>query len=113
MAPSCSTGGIPDFVAHAGLFDLDAAEYEHSAKTHLHNPTVFHFAVWADIDPLDDERRMDLESANRFGEQAAGVYRRLGYRPLEVPRIPIDERLRFFVDAIQGKHAEYPAAEGE
>jgi len=98
--------GLPDLIAYAGLFDLDAAVYERAAKTYRYNPTVFYFPGWPDIYTLDDERKMDFESANGFGEKVAGVYRRLGYRSIEVPRIPIAGRVGFIVDAIQGKHAD-------
>ena len=98
--------GIPDLIAYAGLFDLDAAVYERAAKTYRYNPTVLYFAGWIDIYTLDDERKMDFKSANMFGAKVAGVYRRLGYQSIEVPRVPIDDRVRFIADAIQGKQAD-------
>ncbi len=51
---------------------------------------------------LDEERKMDFESANRFGETAARTYERLGYETLEVPRVSIEERTNFVIGVIDG-----------
>ena len=92
--------GIPDLVAYAGLFGISAAVYERAAATYRYNATAFYFAGWREIYAVDDERKMDYESAGGFGENAARAYERLGYRTGEVPRIPLDERVRFILDVI-------------
>ena len=58
------------------------------------------FAGWREIYTLDDERKMDFRSANRFGETVEGIYYRLGYRTVEVPRIPIEDRVQLIMDTI-------------
>jgi predicted ATPase len=69
-----------------------------AAWAHRYNTTVLSFAGWREIHTLDDERKMDFESANRFGQHVAGTCRNLGYAIAEVPRLPT-----FVVDVIQGR----------
>ena len=94
--------GIPDLVAYADLFGVDTGVYRRAASAYRYNEVALCFAGWREIYTLDDERKMDFESARRFGEEARETYRRLGYRTTEVPMVPIEERLRFIVDVITG-----------
>lgn len=91
---------IPDLIAYADLFGLDSAVFERAARIYRYNETVLYFAGWRDIYTTDDERKMDFDSANRFGQNAASVNSRLGYRTVEVPRVPADERASFILDVI-------------
>ncbi len=92
--------GIPDLIAYAELFGIPSSVYERAATTYRYNAAVFFFAGWSEIYTLDDERRMDFESARRFGERVNDIYGRLGYKTIDVPRVSTEERAEFIVDAI-------------
>ena len=74
---------------------ISAAVYERAAATYMYSKTVICFPAWKEIYTLDDERRMDFESAKRFGETVAATYRRLGYETIELPRVSIEKRVEF------------------
>ena len=101
-APIVFDRGIPDLIAYAELFGISTAVYERAAATFRYNKVVLWFVGWREIYALDDERKMDFESARRFGEKVARTYERLGYKTVEVPNVPVEERLEFIVDVING-----------
>ena len=94
--------GIPDLISYADLFGISAAVYERASSTYMYSKTVICFPAWKAIYTLDDERRMDFESARRFGETVAATYRRLGYETIELPRVSIEKRVEFIVRVIEG-----------
>lgn len=98
--------GIPDLIAYADLFGLNTAVYERAASTYTYNRIVLYFAGWREIYTPDDERKMDFEAATRFGETAAGIYRQLGYKTIEVPRVPLEDRIQIVVEVIHGGHTD-------
>jgi len=105
--------GIPDLLAYADLFGIVAAVHERAPSTYTCNKKVFYFAGGREIYTVDDERKMDFESANIFGENVARIYERLGYKTVEVPRVPVGERVEFIVDVIQGGHEDRECAIGD
>ncbi|MEJ0025190.1 MAG: AAA family ATPase [Rhizomicrobium sp.] len=66
-----------------------------------YNETVFLFPPWPEIYVPDEERKHDFAEAVAVFETIAATYRRLGYRPVEVPRASVEERLRFVLDAVR------------
>lgn len=93
--------GIPDMIAYAELFGIDKALYERAATKYTYNTKVFYFAGRREIYVLDDERRMDFDSARRFGENVMRIYKELGYGITEVPLIGIEGRAQFIIDVIE------------
>ncbi len=92
--------GIPDLIAYAELFEIDTAVYERAAAEYRYGNVMLFFPGWKEIYAADDERKVDFESARKFGEAVAGIYQRLGHQTVEVPRVPIEERVAFIVDLI-------------
>jgi predicted ATPase len=93
--------GIPDMIAYAELFGIDRALYERAAANHRYNRRVFYFAGRKEIYALDEERKMDFESATRFGENVMRIYKGLDYAIIEVPLTDIEKRAQFIIDAIE------------
>lgn len=46
---------------------------------------------------------MSFEQAKAFGEVVRGIYEKLGYRILDVPRSSLAARVQFIVDSIANK----------
>jgi predicted ATPase len=56
---------------------------------------VFLFPPWREIYVHDELRKHNFVEAVQGFETIRDTYRRLGYRPLEVPRAPLDNRVSF------------------
>ncbi len=75
------------------------AELIEAAQTRRYNPLVFVFPPWLEIYETDAERRQDWPEAEATFERILGVVDRFGYRPLIVPKGPVDDRARFVLEA--------------
>jgi predicted ATPase len=65
-----------------------------------YNPSVFLFPAWEAIYVHDDLRKHSFEHAVAVTEEARALYPRFGYRIVEVPRAPVEERVAFVLDQI-------------
>ncbi|MEJ0043456.1 MAG: AAA family ATPase [Rhizomicrobium sp.] len=65
-----------------------------------YNETVFLFPPWREIYAPDEERKHDFAEAVAVFETIAATYRRLGYRPVEVPRATVEKRVAFVLEAV-------------
>jgi predicted ATPase len=65
-----------------------------------YNPTVFYFAGWQEIYTNDEERKISFAGAQAFGIDVKSIYEGLGYQMLEVPRLSIEERVKFNLERI-------------
>ena len=91
---------IPDIIAYACLFELDTKIYYNAGRYYKYNGTVFLFEGWEEIYTNDDERKMGFEPANKFGNNVKHVYNELGYNTVVVPKVSIEERIKFIADKI-------------
>jgi predicted ATPase len=93
--------GIPDVIGYLRLEGLKVPEtIWHAARTHRYNARVFICPPWRAIYATDSERRQTPEVAERTYEAMVAVYTELGYTLAEVPRAPVDARVRFMKDAV-------------
>jgi predicted ATPase len=94
--PAFSDRGIPDTLAYARLIGrADTSAIENACREYRYAPLVFITPPWAEIYCTDDQRRQDWEEAQRTFTVLSEVYRQCGYRLLEVPRQPADQRAKF------------------
>ena len=63
-------------------------------------PKVFVLPPWKAIYVNDAERDHTFEHAESVNRIAQEWYRRCGYQVLEVPRVPVDGRCRFVLQAL-------------
>jgi predicted ATPase len=94
---------IPDMIAYADLFQLNKEIYYNASKYYKYNNTVFLFKGWKEIYTTDNERKMNFEQANDFGNRTEEIYRELGYNIITVPQINIEERIKFIENIILAK----------
>lgn len=87
---------VPDVLGFLELSGLAVPVHmEAAARRFRYHPQVFIAPPWREIFHRDAERRQDFAEACRTYEAMAGVYRRLGYRLVELPRVSVEERVRF------------------
>lgn len=87
--------GVPDNIAYADCFNLNAASYIAEAKKYPYNKTAFLLAPWQKIYATDDERRMTFDQVCEFHNLICNAYNELGYDLVEVPKGTIQDRANF------------------
>jgi predicted ATPase len=99
--PALCDRGIPDLVAYGRMLRLaDVDHFDRAAMLYRYNPVVFFAPPWPEIFATDAERTEDLEHAQRIYGPMRDVYEELGYRTVELPKVPVAERLAFVRDVI-------------
>ena len=93
--------GIPDLVAFGRMLKLPNDEhFRRAAMLYRYNPIVFFAPPWPEIFVADAERIEDLEHAQRIYGPMRDVYEELGYRIIDLPKLPVAQRLAFVKDVI-------------
>ncbi|WP_292035112.1 MULTISPECIES: AAA family ATPase [unclassified Brevundimonas] len=93
--------GVPDVVGYLALCGLPVPPHvERAAREVRYDRRVFIAPVWPEIFAQDAERRQDLDEAQRTFDAMAAVYPRFGYELVELPRVPVAERLAFVLSRL-------------
>ena len=71
-----------------------------AAETFRYNRTVFIAPPWPEIFQQDRERKQDFEEAVRTYHAVLATYAENAYDVVEIPRVPVEERVRFVLDYI-------------
>ncbi|MGE0063679.1 MAG: AAA family ATPase [Xanthobacteraceae bacterium] len=100
-APVVFDRGIPDIAGYLRLEGLDPPQALRAAmRRHRYRPCVFICPPWREIYTADSERWQSFDVARRTYRAMVEVYGELGYELVEVPRAPVEARLRFIRDRI-------------
>ena len=93
--------GVPDVLGYLRLLRLPVPEHmQKAAHTFRYNRRVFIAPPWQEIFRQDRERKQDFDEAARTYDALVLTYTELDYGLVEIPRAPIDERVRFLLDNI-------------
>ena len=96
--------GIPDSIGYLELCGLSVpAHFEAAARAHRYRREVFIAPPWPEIFANDAERRQSLQEAEATFRAMCAVYTRLGYRLIELPRAPVEERAEFLAGRIEAQ----------
>lgn len=88
--------GVPDTLGYYRLIGLPVpAHVSNAAAKFRYNSRVFIASPWPDIFTQDEERKQTLDEAERTYHSLVGVYGELGYELVELPRAPVEARMRF------------------
>lgn len=94
--------GIPDIAGYLRLMNIPVPTHLQKAVQNFgYNRTVFIAPPWPEIFCQDQERKQDLNEAQRTYEAIATTYQAHSYELLELPRFSIEERCRFVLDHVQ------------
>ncbi|MEO5322417.1 AAA family ATPase [Mesorhizobium sp. CC13] len=94
--------GVPDVVGYLRLGGLPVpAHVEQAARGYRYAKTVFILPHWPEIFARDSERRQDEDEARRTHASMVVTYAGYGHELVEVPRLPVAERLRFVLDRVE------------
>lgn len=93
--------GVPDVMGYLRLLGLPLPEHmRKAAQSFRYNQRVFITPPWLDIFRQDRERKQDFEEAIRTYDAMAATYTACGYDLVEIPRVPVQERVRFVLHSI-------------
>jgi len=88
--------GVTDVAGYLRLLGLPVPEHiQKAVDTFRYNRRVFIAPPWWEIFRQDRERKQDFDEAVRTFDSLAATYSASGYDLVEIPRIPVEERLRF------------------
>lgn len=95
--------GIPDVIGYLRLEGLPVPPHMmRAARRCRYAGPVFLFPPWPEIYGRDEERRQTFETAEATHRAMAAVYAELGYDLIEVPRVPVAERMAFLLATVEG-----------
>ncbi len=93
--------GIPDLVAYGRIMGLiETDHFRRAAELYRYNRLAFFAPPWRDIYADDAERIEGWEHAQRIYGPLREAYSEMGYEIVELPKAPVEERLRYVVDMI-------------
>lgn len=93
--------GIPDVLGYLRLQGLAvAAHMTRAAATLRYNRRVFIAPPWPEIFVQDRERKQTMQEAEQTYNSMVGIYADCGYELVEIPRSPVDDRVRFVLGSI-------------
>jgi predicted ATPase len=93
--------GVPDCIGYLRLMGLPVpAHMRRAADVCRYNRLVFLAPPWREIFHQDAERKQDFAEAVRTYETLASTYDELGYELAELPRAPVEDRMRFVLEKL-------------
>ena len=87
------------------LTPLSESELRMWLMTYQYYPKVFLFPPWKEIYVNDAERDHTFEHAESIDRIAQEWYRRCGYQLIAVPKVSVDERCTFVLQALENSDA--------
>ncbi|WP_288437204.1 AAA family ATPase [uncultured Chryseobacterium sp.] len=99
--------GILDTLGYMKLENIPIpASMEAKAREMTYNTTVFILPPWKEIYENDPERKQSIEQAVLTFECMKDIYREYSYSLVEVPKVSVEKRANFILDAISYTHWE-------
>jgi predicted ATPase len=93
--------GVPDVTGYLRLVGEPVPQHAVKAANEFrYNRRVFIAPPWKEIFHPDRERRQDFDEAVRTYDSLASTYSDYGYELVELPRVSIEERVQFVLNAI-------------
>jgi predicted ATPase len=96
--------GVPDVVGYLRLIgEIIPKHMKEAATKYRYNRRVFIAPPWLEIFRQDDERKQDFAEAVRTYEAMVATYAENGYELVEIPKLPIQERVSFVIENSLGE----------
>lgn len=92
--------GVVDTLGYYRLIGLPPPVHvARAVRAFSYNRRVFIAPPWEEIYEQDCERKQDFPEAVRTYEAIAAGYTECGYELVEIPRIPVEDRVLFVLEA--------------
>ncbi len=93
--------GIPDVLGYLRLIGQPIPHHLHkAAEIFRYDARAFVAPPWREIFHQDRERKQDFDEAIRTYDAMCATYPEYGYKLIELPRLPVDERVAFVLQNI-------------
>jgi predicted ATPase len=92
--------GLPDLIAYSKCFNLHIGAELNASRIYRYNPTVFFAPAWEQIYSNDAERRLTFDASLLFEQDLRQAYTELGYQLINIPLLPVSERVSFIVNSV-------------
>lgn len=92
--------GIPDVPAYHVYKDEEIPQRYQQACEDYRYDKVFFLPPWKDIYQTDEERYETYEQAVTIAQILTTYYNNLNYELIEVPHLPVDQRLKYLLERI-------------
>jgi predicted ATPase len=101
-APVIFDRGFPDIVGFLALAGLPvSAELDEVCRTLRYDGPIFRAPPWRGIYVSDRERIQSWDDACASDRAVSAAWARYGYSLVDLPLMPVEERLRFVLDALR------------
>jgi predicted ATPase len=91
--------GIPDMAGGYAMLGLGVPAHVRAAiAAFRYHPVVFLAPPWREIYSTDTERKQSFAEAERTCQAMAAAYTEAGYELIQLPFVPLAERLRFVLE---------------
>ncbi|MEK1889040.1 MAG: AAA family ATPase [Phyllobacterium sp.] len=88
--------GVPDIIGYLELSGMAVPPHMlKAAERYRYNRSVLILPPWPEIFAQDAQRKQTLEEAEQTFHSMISAYGRFGYALIEVPRLPVSERVGF------------------
>lgn len=92
--------GLPDLLAFCAHYKLPDALITKRVAENRYQSKIFWLPSWAEIYRQDEERTLDFEGAQAFGELIRQSYIKSGYMLIDVPKLSVTERAKFIMQRL-------------
>jgi predicted ATPase len=93
--------GVPDVVGYLRLVGLPIPDHVcKAAETFRYHHRVFITPPWQEIFQPDRERKQDFDEAVHTYQSMIAAYTEYGYELVDIPRVSVEKRVRFMLDAV-------------
>ncbi|WP_353181507.1 AAA family ATPase [Parapedobacter lycopersici] len=96
--------GIPDTLCYAAMIGLEIPDEPELASRYRYHRRVFILPPWPEIYHTDAERKQTWEEAVFTYEMMKKTYSKYGYQLIDVPLVPVVERVKFLERHIREEH---------
>jgi predicted ATPase len=93
--------GMADIIAYSKLLNTTIVSAMNAAAEYRYNKHVFFLPGWEEIYCNDEERKVDFEVANSFGNNIRHIYQELEYTIIDVPFTSVDERVEYIFHVVK------------
>ena len=90
--------GIPDVTAYMDFIGQDYPEKFKEACSVYKYDHIFVLPPWREIHTTDQERYESFEEALNIQEELINTYKAYGYKPIEVPKADVENRVAFILE---------------
>lgn len=93
--------GFPDLLGWRQFAHVSAADVERWPYLYPYERIAFIARPWKEIYVQDEYRPFSFSQSVQIGNILTETYQSLGYRVIELPNVPVNERADFVLDAIE------------